>query len=111
MSAPSKEALRKALGQYEFVLKARVDAGLAKGAADLVQLDEGLWVTLSERLQRSRPEGKGKGKAPDNQECKLSLQELKDIMRWKLAVSELHRAKWLQRDSVVDGWSASQLLI
>lgn len=88
MSGPSKEALRKALSQYGSVLKARVDAGQATGAKDLVELDERLWGPLSERLQETRRKGKGKEKNPDRQECELSLQELKEIMRWKLAVSE-----------------------
>lgn len=88
MSAPSKEALRKALGQYGSVLKARVDSGQAIGARDLVDLDERLWGPLSERLQRTRREDKGKEKDANNVDCKLSLQELHDIMRWKLAVSE-----------------------
>lgn len=78
MSVPDLKQLQGALPKYKSLLDARVEVGLAKGAKDLSTLDDTLWNDLSKRLQA------------DKQDAYVTLDELKDVMRWKLAVSVLN---------------------
>lgn len=71
---PSKEELQSALEQYDTLLIQRVETGQAKGAKDLHDLDGQLWSKMSLALRESN--------APS-----VNLAELKEVMRYKLAVS------------------------
>lgn len=80
---PTKAALLEAVKKYDGLLRERSASGQAKGAKDLAELDQQLWTTLSDRLQAKAATG-------------ITLTELKEIMRWKLAVSAVRRGRDLR---------------
>ncbi|CAO1636751.1 unnamed protein product [Sympodiomycopsis kandeliae] len=73
MPVPILKDLQEALPNYKSLLDARVASGQAKGAKDLRTLDDELWSDLSNRLQT------------DKKNAFVTLDELKNVMRWKLA--------------------------
>jgi LPS O-antigen subunit length determinant protein (WzzB/FepE family) len=75
---PSSSALKQALHRYVSQLEQRVASGKAKGAKDFVELDASLWTDLVARIQTRAKEDLGPH---------VTLEELKEVMRWKLAVS------------------------
>lgn len=82
MPCPSTSQLRSSAPEYKRLLAVRAkQAGPPKERANLVELDDELWgrgeSSISSRL----------GSATQKESAKLSLDDLKKCMTWKLAVS------------------------
>lgn len=69
---PNDDLLRASLSRYDVVLEERANASSTKGAAELPKLDRHLWENIGVKIR-------DRGHA--------TLDELKDVMRWKLLVS------------------------
>lgn len=86
---PSNSDLCKSLRRYTSLLKARQDARQATGAnKDLTKLDAFIWSELSSRFGVHGKEGKKTNRQKSSlsaTERWLTLAELKEVMRYKLA--------------------------
>lgn len=92
---PSNAQLIAALPRYRAALTKRQQSGGAVGAKnDLVDLDEYVWTRLTQRLRERRGKASTATSAstsskaaanPDASGGWLQLDELKEVMRWKLA--------------------------